>query len=299
MNIQACILYVCSMVNGKKINETVMDRIYTQRINNTKESIMSAGGWNKGLTNVTGGGFKNHKHTAESIAKLKNRPKEIYKKPKAIEIQTDAICEYGCGTTAKYEFANKKKCCSKSHNSCQGKRDEFSRLDHCDRTAKSLETRLRTGVTKETGRKAKAANLASGHYDRMREIMQEKWATAPWQTNPHCPLVPYKATLLNFQGSYEFNFLQEFETQYNIDWIIQNIKRGPSVWYYDADNIRRLYISDFIIGNTIYEIKSHWTWNKKETDKDLELKNKAKLQQCINEGYDVKLILDGVETKWH
>jgi len=59
-----------------------------------------------------------------------------------------------------------------------------------------------------------------------------------------------------------------------------------------------IYISDFLIGNTVYEIKSAWTWNKHGKDKILESKNKAKLNQCLLEGYDVKLILDGVEKEW-
>jgi len=258
---------------------------------------MSAGGWNKGLRNVNGGGFAGHHHSVETVNKLKNRPRCIYKKPKAVEIATAELCDYGCGTMAKFEFANKKKCCCKSHNSCQGKRDEFSKLDHSDRTAKSLETRIRTGVTKETGRKAKEANLASGHYDKMRVLMQEKWAANPWQNNTRCPLIPYKETKLNYQGSYEYNFLEELEKLHGIEWLLDNVDRGPSIWYND-NGIKRLYISDFIIDNTIYEIKSHWTWNKIDKDNVLELKNKAKLTQCLNEGYDVKLILDGEETRW-
>lgn len=35
------------------------------------------------------------------------------------EIQTEELCEYGCGHIAKYELANGKKCCSKSANSCK------------------------------------------------------------------------------------------------------------------------------------------------------------------------------------
>lgn len=34
------------------------------------------------------------------------------------EVQTEELCEYGCGQIAKYELANGKKCCSKSANSC-------------------------------------------------------------------------------------------------------------------------------------------------------------------------------------
>jgi hypothetical protein len=44
---------------------------------------MGAGGWNKGIKNSTGTAFKNKKHKPESIEKLKNRSKDVYKKPKA------------------------------------------------------------------------------------------------------------------------------------------------------------------------------------------------------------------------
>jgi hypothetical protein len=65
------------------------------------------------------------------------------------------------------------------------------------------------------------------------------------------------------------------------------------LWYIDPlDNIKRLYISDFIIYNTVYEIKSAWTWNKHGKDMLLEEKNKAKLQAAKDKGYDVILVLD-------
>lgn len=261
---------------------------------------MGAGGWNKGLKNVNGGGFSGHHHSDESIAKLKNRPSSIYNKPKATPIESTDLCEYGCGQVAKFKFANSKKCCSNSHNSCPKKRNDFSkRDDHSERAQKSLATRIETGVTKETGRKAKEANLASGHYNRMRVRMQEKWDNDPWENNPiRCPLLPYKDTELNYQGSYEFNFLEQLEQEKGIDWIINNVKRGPSIWYMDHGT-KRLYISDFIIEDTIYEIKSGWTWNNLGKDLLLEAKNKAKLSQCVDDGYTVILILDGKEIKWH
>ena len=81
-----------------------------------------------------------------------------------------------------------------------------------------------------------------------------------------------------------------------IDWIKDNVKRGPAIWYKDpTDNTKRLYISDFIIDNTIYEIKSRWTWNKHGKDLILEEKNKAKLTTALREGYNVILILDKEE----
>ena len=62
-----------------------------------------------------------------------------------------------------------------------------------------------------------------------------------------------------------------------------------------VDNTKRLYISDFLIDNTIYEIKSEWTWNKHGDDMELERKNKAKLDECVNQGFKVVLVMNGKE----
>ncbi len=270
---------------------------------------MGAGGWNKGIKGAPGGGFggkkhsektlekfKNRKHSEESIKKLKNRPKECYNKPKFTKITTNELCNYGCGQPAVYQFANKKICCSESFNSCPGKRKAFSdRTDHKETAARSLKTRLELGITKSSRKKAKETMLANGTFSVLREKMQHHWKNNPHQNNLRCPLLPYKSTSINYQGSHEYEFLERLESTKGIDWIQQNVKRGPSLWYVDNKKTKRLYISDFIIDNTIYEIKSYWTWNKHGTDLDLEEKNKAKLNECLIQGYKVILILDGKE----
>ena len=79
-------------------------------------------------------------------------------------------------------------------------------------------------------------------------------------------------------------------------WLEENVQRGPAIWYQDpVDNVDRLYISDFLIDNTIYEIKSSWTWNKHGKDEELEMRNKKKLTSCIDQGYNVILVLNGEE----
>lgn len=254
------------------------------------------GGWNKGIKNSTGTAFKNKKHKPESIEKLKNRSKDVYKKPKAEPIDTTDLCEYGCEQAAKYKFANNKICCSTSHNSCQGKRTAFSELDHTARTSKSLETRIAKGITKTSRVKALATLKANGSIEVLRQKSQQRWIDAPWQNNLQCPLVPYKDTIINYQGTYEYDFLEQLEQGNGIDWIVANVKRGPAIWYIDpTDNTERLYISDFLIYNTVYEIKSAWTWNKHNKDMLLEAKNKAKLAAVKAAGYNVKLILDKEE----
>lgn len=260
---------------------------------------MRAGGWNKGIKG-TGGGMRNKKHSADAVEKLKNRPKDIYKKPKAEEIITSELCGYGCKQTAKYKFANGKICCSTSHNSCPGKRSEFSnRVDHKERATKSLQTRTELGITKSSRAKALATMEANGTYALMRTKMQEHWKNNPHQNNLHCPLILYKDTSINYQGSFEYCFLENLETIHGIEWVKLNVKRGPSLWYIDpSDSIERLYISDFIIDNTIYEIKSLWTWNKHGKDLILEEKNKAKLTSSIQQGYNVVLVLNKEEIIW-
>ena len=124
--------------------------------------------------------------------------------------------------------------------------------------------------------------------------MQIHWKEHPWENNNHCKIIEYKNTSIKYQGSFEYNFLENLEEENDIEWVKLNVMRGPSIWYIDpTTNKKRLYISDFIISNTIYEIKSGWTWNKHGKDKNLEIKNKAKLTTCIINGYNVFLILDG------
>jgi len=223
-----------------------------------------------------------------------------YKKPHATEIITNDLCQYGCNGLAKFMFTNGKICCSKHQNSCSGKRKQFSdRTDHKDTAAKSLATRSRLGITKSSRAKAHATMEANGTYQVMREKMQWHWKNNPHQNNIQCPLIPYKVTTINYQGSYEYEFLEKLEQQFGIEWVISNVQRGPSIWYNDPkDGTKRLYISDFLIDNTIYEIKSQWTWNRHGTDEILENMNKEKLNECIRQGYKVILVLNKQEQEW-
>lgn len=225
------------------------------------------------------------------------------KKPQPTPINTDELCDYGCNTQAKYVFMHGKKCCSKHQNSCQGKRDKFSKLDHTERTSKSLATRTELGITKTSRTKAIQTMVENGTYQVMRKKMQEYWEHNHQhnhhQNNPYCLILPYKTLDLKYQGTYEFEFLEELESEHGLEWIQTNVKRGPSLKYIDpTDHNERLYISDFIIENTVYEIKSGWTWNKHGKDMALEQKNKAKLNACIEQGYNVILVLNQVRLKY-
>lgn len=216
-----------------------------------------------------------------------------YKKPQAEKINTAEICEYGCGTQAQYKFWNGKLCCSKHHNSCKGKREAFSKLDHTERTSKSLATRIEKGITKTSQIKATATRKANNHYEKLAHTMREHWAKNPWDNNIQCPILEFKNTGLVYQGTYEFEFLGELELEHGLEWVKENVKRGPSVWYNDPeDGSKKLYISDFLIHNTVYEIKSSWTWNKHGKDLILENRNKAKLTECVKQKYNVILVLN-------
>lgn len=224
-----------------------------------------------------------------------------YKKripPKYIGSILPVICDYGCGKQAEWLFTTANKyCCSKSYNSCQGKKDAFSALDHTERTSKSLATRIRTGVTKSSQKKAGKTRVESGHYIRLAEQMRGHCANNPWTTNNTCPILNYKDSEIPYQGSYEYDFLQSLEHEYSIDWLSKNISRGPGINYKFNDE-SKLYLPDFIVGNMIYEIKSLWTWNNKGSNIDLEYQNKAKLNAAIDTGFDVTLVLDKENIRW-
>lgn len=217
-----------------------------------------------------------------------------YNKPFAEKIETTQLCDYGCGQVAQYQFRKGKVCCSQHFNSCPGKRLEFSnRTDHKETAAKSLATRQKLGITKTSQIKATKTRKLNGHYENLAEKMRNHWASNPWQNNLQCPILLYKNTTLQYQGTFEYEFLEELEEEFGLEWVVENVKRGPNIQYIDpTDQKERLYISDFIIGNTIYEIKSSWTWNKKGKDTALEEKNKAKLTECIKQGYNVILVLN-------
>ena len=265
---------------------------------------MAAGGWNKGLTKDSSKIIQKitdlntgKKRTEEQIAVLKNRPKDIYKKPQATEYNGNSVCEYGCNQKANYQFKGGKLCCSVSHNSCPKKRANFSELDATARCQKSLETRIKSGIVKTCQIAGGKTRRESGHYDRLAKKMQEHWLENPHNNlGPRGEWIMYKETGIAYQGTYELCFLEDLENKMGIDWVVEHVKRGPSIWYIDPKTLKkRLYISDYIIYNTIYEVKSLYTWNKKGKDLDLENLNRAKLSECITQGYEVILVLDKKE----
>ena len=108
----------------------------------------------------------------------------------------------------------------------------------------------------------------------------------------------FKNTSLIYQGSYEKKFLEQLEKQHSIEWLKKNVKRGPKIEYKDENGYSRWYISDYIIGNTVYEIKSNWTFNKRGKDLILEQKNIKKLNATKNKGYNVILVKEGIQIEY-
>lgn len=217
-----------------------------------------------------------------------------YNKPFYEPITTTKLCDYGCNQTAKYKFKSEKYCCSEHYNSCPGKRTKFSKSqDHKENARKSLNTRTRLGITKSSRIKAVETMRREGTFETISRKLQQRWKDNPWDNNPYCPILKYKNINLVYQGTYEFKFLEDLERKHGIDWIVSNVSRGPAIYYEDENNDTRLYISDFQIGNTIYEIKSQWNWDHKGINEKLRKRNCNKLNKCLKEGYDVVLVLEG------
>ena len=214
-----------------------------------------------------------------------------------VEIVSKELCHYGCEQIAKFIYKSGKLCCSKSYNSCPKKRQNFSESDHTERTANSLKTRLRLGITKSSQIKATKTRIENGFYIKMADHLRKLWIEKPWNTNPKWR--NFEDTDIVVQSTYEEKFLMEWKKSKGIEWVKENIKRGPHFYYEDPLTKKiRMYLSDFIINDIIYEVKGWYTWNKKEKDYDLELNNRAKLDSVIEQGYKVILVLEGKEIQY-
>jgi len=101
---------------------------------------------------------------------------------------------------------------------------------------------------------------------------------------------PYKETDLYYQSSLEYYFLELMEER----GMIHLVSNGLSFKYDYLDKFNRLYVSDFYIKtiNTIIEIKSKWTYNKRGSDLILENKNlekKKKVEEC---SYEFRFLIE-------
>lgn len=103
----------------------------------------------------------------------------------------------------------------------------------------------------------------------------------------------YQETSLYYQGSFELEFLERKVSELGS---AELIKRGPAINY--DFNGPKIYLADFQIGYTIYEIKSQWTWWHTGKDISLLKQNTTKLNAALATGYKVILVLDGEEILW-
>jgi hypothetical protein len=88
-----------------------------------------------------------------------------------------------------------------------------------------------------------------------------------------------------WQYSHERRFLERAKA----DGIINKVKRGPALKYEFNGEVRR-YMPDYLIENSIYEIKS--TYTMFGTDNKFLKRNVAKLLSAKQSGYDVYVVLD-------
>jgi len=216
----------------------------------------------------------------------------------ATPIQTDKLCYLGCNLVAKFVFKNGKMCCSSHSNSCSAKRERFSKeVDHKEYSKRSLETRTRLGITKSSQIKGAKTRIENGFYLRQAEVMRKHWENTPWNNNPKWR--NYKDTDIVVQSKLEEKFLSELEIKNGLNWVKNNVKRGPCFRYVDPTTKKeKLYISDFISENTIYEIKGFYTWDKHGKDLALRLQNIAKLDKVLESKYNVILVLEGENISW-
>lgn len=231
--------------------------------------------------------------------KKHNYPVTLYS-----EVLTNELCCYGCGRQGRYiSVTNKKICCSIHPNKCPAKIQKIaykkSQVDpitgktaHQVAAEKSLKTRIKLGITKTSQIKGHQTRLKNGSYNNTAKKMREYWLKEPWANRLRANFKKYKTTNIPFQGTYEFSFLESLEQKYGLEWIQNNVKRGTPLWYESATGKKRLYLPDFLIKNTLYEIKSLYTWKR-----DFE-NNKRKLDEALNRGYNVILVLNKNEFNY-
>lgn len=179
-------------------------------------------------------------------------------------------------------------------------------LKQCDASnSKMRQTKLTVGsdgLTNAQRSARKAANTRINDIDESGLNQYERWTLqrindgvfdSSWKKAKQ--MQDDAVTGIRYQGSYELNFINLMKNKFGIDWVRQNLRRGPSIQYIDYYGKQRWYLSDFIVDNTVYEIKSDWTWNRRGRDKIMEQNNINKLRATLQAGYVVKLVREGNE----
>lgn len=102
----------------------------------------------------------------------------------------------------------------------------------------------------------------------------------------------YKDTNLTYQGSYEKYFLELME----IKGLINELSNGKTYNYIFNDK-NRTYHSDYLYNNITIEIKSSWTYNRNDRDKELGLKNEIRWQTVRDIGDEIIILKSKEEIK--
>lgn len=162
---------------------------------------------------------------------------------------------------------------------------------------RGIEKRVRCGyetIDTATGYNLHRLSAIKGRETRLNDIDEYGFNSYErmWN-NYHNYTKKHESSGLYYHSKDEKRFLDSLESKE-----ILKVKRGPAIRYIDPDeNVERVYFPDFIIGNNIYEIKSKYSWREWMGKPQLK-KNVAKLDACIEAGYETYLIVDSKKYKW-
>lgn len=115
--------------------------------------------------------------------------------------------------------------------------------------------------------------------EKREQVWIQKYGTTNIFDVSHPRTKTYKNTNLIYQSSYEKHFLDLLKEKE----LLVHVKRGPVIEYLWKENIHKYY-PDFIINDTVIEIKSDWTYSR-----EVELVQ-TKLKATQDKGYKVVLL---------
>lgn len=243
------------------------------------------------------------------------------------------LCDFGCGRAAIKQFKNQRWCCSNHANSCPERKKELSltrrsydnaaRYNQWSETynkvdSEGLTSAVRNGQNKailipkgsprakEIGAKVKASRLANNptsYLEAARKAVTTKASTylcdgrsvleanLEKASRPHRKRIPTLDGEIYVDSSLEEDFVRS-KTQQGLV-----VKRGPTIWYVDADGVRKPYLVDFQIGDELFEIKSKSSFDMWRGIPQ-RAKNILKLNAAADQGYTINLVLDGHISRW-
>jgi hypothetical protein len=204
------------------------------------------------------------------------------------------ICSYGCGKEARFFFKTGNKCCEKSPNSCESKRNKDSekkkgkfkgtpywQLPEDKRKLPFIPwNKGKVGVYTEEYRK-KISNSLKGRTDIGRastdekETERKKKISETMKKNPLCGGLR-KCGGRGKKGRYKGYWC---DSSWELAWVIYNLEhnikfeRNNIGFEYEYKGQKRKYYPDFLITENYYEIKGRRSFEK------LDAVNKEKIRQ--------------------